>query len=102
MIYVVMSAHGLYEDYRSYPLFYSPSKERAEQWCEAAQEYARKQQAKFKKIWSKIEALPADEVDEWNELYLRSQKIRSKYDKEIEPSFLGDVSYSVITLKEIK
>jgi hypothetical protein len=102
VIYVVERSSGQYEDYRTQVLFYSPDKAKAEAWAKAATEHARKQDEKREKIMRRLSDLPENDTEKWHELYDKSEKVRSKYDKTLEPSSLSDANYYVLKVKEIK
>lgn len=100
MIYAVERSSGDYEDYRTVVLVYSRDKKKAEAWAEAATAMARKADERREKIMRKLN----DELssEEWNRLYDKSEKVRSKMDPKLSPCNLSDANYYVVAVKEIK
>lgn len=99
MIYVVTNAHGTYEDYRTDVLFYSTDKRKANEWCELAMEHARVQDEKYTRLMRKLN----DDLDEtlWGKIFDSARKVKSKYDKHLDASNLGDVVYRVVALRPL-
>jgi len=97
MIYVIRSASGEYEDYRTEALFYTTNRKKAERWCEAATAHAREQHKKYEKINNQLHEASSEE--EYHKIYKKLEKVKSKYDKFLHAGDLEQVTYTVLPLK---
>jgi len=100
MIYVVEKSSGSYSDYRTKVMFYTTDKKKAEKFCKDAKDAAHDVYVKAQALNDKMQGPLSDE--DWDRLYKRGEKLKSKFDKDLSSYEAYDVNYYVLKIKELK